>query len=184
MTTIAEFVAQAKNGMGKSVDSVRREFMGIRSGKATTSLLDLVKVEAYETTVPLTQVGMVAAPEPRLLTVQVFDKSLVQAVEKAIMSSGLGLNPATQGTLLRIPLPPLSEERRKDLVRLVHKLAEEGRVGVRHHRTENLSKIKKLEKVSEDEKARAEKEIQKLTDSHSGQIDELVAAKEVEILEV
>ncbi len=184
MTTIAEYLAHAKDGMHKSVENTRREFAGIRSGKATTSLLDLVKVEAYGSTVPLNQVGLVAAPEARLLTVQAFDQSLVTAIEKAIMSSGLGLNPSTAGNLLRIPLPPLTEERRKELVRLLHKLGEEGRVGIRHHRTENLSRIRKLEKVPEDDKTRAEKEIQKLTDDHIRQIEELVAAKEAEIMEV
>ena len=127
---------------------------------------------------------MVAAPEPRLLTVQPFDKSLAQAIEKAIRDSDLGLNPATQGNLIRVPLPALSEERRRDLVKVVHKLGEEGRIAVRHARTETLSKIKKIEKISEDDKVRAEKEIQKHTDDHSKQIEGLIHSKEAEILEV
>ena len=118
------------------------------------------------------------------VTVQPFDKGLAQAIEKAIRDGDLGLNPSTQGNLIRVPLPPLSEERRKDLVKLVHKLAEEGRVAVRHGRTEALSKIKKLEHVSEDDKARAEKEVQKLTDDHIRQIDEVIKSKEAEIMEV
>ena len=127
---------------------------------------------------------MVAAPEPRLLTVQPFDKSLAQVIEKAIRDSDLGLNPATQGNLIRVPLPPLSEERRRDLVKVVHKLGEEGRIAVRHARTDTLSKIKKLAKISEDDKARAEKEIQKHTDDHIKQIEGLLHSKEAEILEV
>ena len=133
---------------------------------------------------PLNQVAMVAAPEARLLTVQPFDKSLTQAIEKAIRDSDLGLNPATQGNLIRVPLPALSEERRKELVKVVHKLAEEGRIAVRHARTETMSKIKKLEKVSEDDKTRAEKDVQKITDEHIKQIDGLIHSKEAEIMEV
>jgi ribosome recycling factor len=127
---------------------------------------------------------MVAAPEPRLLTVQPFDKGLAHAIEKAIRDADLGLNPATQGNLIRVPLPALSEERRKELVKVIHKLAEEGRIAVRHARTDTLSKVKKLEKVPEDDKTRAEKDIQKLTDEHIKQIDGLIHAKEAEILEV
>jgi ribosome recycling factor len=127
---------------------------------------------------------MVAAPEARLLTVQPFDKSLTHAIEKAIRDADLGLNPSTQGLLIRVPLPALSEERRKELVKVVHKLAEEGRIAVRHARTDTMSRIKKLEKVSEDDKARAEKDVQKVTDEHIRQIDTLVQAKEAEIMEV
>ena len=127
---------------------------------------------------------MVAAPEPRLLTVQPFDKSLSSAIEKAIREADLGLNPSSQGNLIRVPLPALSEERRKELVKVVHKLAEEGRIAVRHARTDALSRIKKLEKVSEDDKSRAEKEVQKVTDEHIKQIDALIHAKEAEIMEV
>jgi len=141
-------------------------------------------VEAYGNPMALNQVAMVAAPEARLLTVQPFDKGLIQAIEKAIRDAGLGLNPATQGNLIRVPLPALSEERRKELVKVVHKLAEEGRVAVRHARTETMSKIKKLEKVPEDDKTRGEKDVQKITDEHIKQIDVLIHAKEAEIMEV
>jgi len=184
MSTIPELTKHARELMHKAVESTKREFSSIRSGKASVSLLDLVRVEAYGSAVPLNQVAMVAAPEPRLLTVQPFDKSLAQVIEKAIRDSDLGLNPATQGNLIRVPLPPLSEERRRDLVKVVHKLGEEGRIAVRHARTETLSKIKKLEKISEDDKARAEKEIQKFTDDHIKQIEGLIHSKEAEILEV
>jgi ribosome recycling factor len=143
-----------------------------------------VRVDAYGSSVPLNQVAMVTAPEPRLLTVQPFDKSLSSAIEKAIREADLGLNPSSQGNLVRVPLPALSEERRRELVKVVHKLAEEGRIAVRHARTDALSRIKKLEKVSEDDKTRGEKDVQKLTDEHIKQIDALIHAKEAEIMEV
>jgi ribosome recycling factor len=184
MTTIPEVTKHARESMHKAVENTKREFGSIRSGKASTHLLDVVRVEAYGSLVPINQVGMVSAPEPRLLTVQPFDKSIAGAIEKAIRDSDLGLKPATQGNLIRIPIPALSEERRKELVKVVHKLAEEGRIAVRHARTDALHKIKKVEHVSEDEKTRAEKEIQKLTDEHIKQIDQLIHAKEAEIMEV
>ena len=184
LNTIPELVKHARELMHKAVENTRREFSGIRSGKATTSLLDTVRVDAYGSSMPLNQVGMIAAPEARLLTVQPFDKSLAPAIEKAIRESDLGLNPASQGGLIRIPIPPLNEERRRDLVKVIHKLAEEGRVAVRHARGEAHSKVKKLEKIAEDERTRGEKEIQKLTDDHIRQIDQLISAKEAEIMEV
>jgi ribosome recycling factor len=184
MNTIPELVDHAREGMDKAVENSKKEFTTIRTNKASTSLLDLVRVEAYGSHVPLNQVGLVSAPEPRMLTVQPFDKGLTQAIEKAIRDSDLGLNPMSQGNLIRVPLPPLSQERRKDLVKLVHKLAEEGRVAVRHARHDALTKIKKLEKVPEDEVSRAEKEVQKHTDEHIKLIDELLRHKEAEIMEV
>jgi ribosome recycling factor len=184
MSTIPELTKHAREAMHKAVESTKRELAGIRSGKASTALLDLVRVEAYGSPVPLNQVGLVSAPEPRLLTVQPFDKSLAPAIEKAIRDSDLGLNPSTQGNLVRVPLPPLSQERRKELVKVVHKLAEEGRIAVRHARTETIAKLKKLEHTSEDDEKRAEKDVQKVHDEHVKQIDQLVQAKEAEIMEV
>jgi ribosome recycling factor len=184
MSNIPEFLKHAREHMHKAVENTRRELSGLRSGKASTTLLDVVRVEAYGSLVPLNQVGMVAAPEPRLLTVTPFDKGLAPVIEKAIRDSDLGLNPASHGGLIRVPIPALTEERRKEMVKVVHKLAEEGRVGVRHARGEVHAKIKKLEKVPEDEKTRAEKDLQKLTDEHIRQIDQLVVAKEADILEV
>jgi ribosome recycling factor len=181
---ISEVLKHAREAMAKAVENTKRELARIRSGKATPSLLDLVKVEAYGSSMPLNQVALVAAPEPRLLTVQPFDKALAPAVEKAIREADLGLNPATQGGLIRVPLPPLTEERRRELSRLVHRLGEEGRVAVRHHRTEALKKVRALEHVSEDDKRHAEKDVQKLTDDHVHQIDQLIKTKEAEILEV
>lgn len=182
--TIPEIVKHAREGMHKAVENTKRELGGLRSNKASTTLLDMVRVEAYGTHVPLNQVGMVAAPEPRLLTVQPFDKSLAPVIEKAIRDSDLGLNPSSQGNLIRVPIPALSEERRRELVKVVHKLAEEGRVGVRHARTDALHRMKKLEHVSEDEKTRAEKDIQKSHDEHIKQIDQLIHGKEAEIMAV
>ena len=184
MSTIADLTKHARELMHKAIESTKREFSTIRSNKASPSLLDLVRVEAYGNPMPLNQVAMVAAPEPRMITVQPFDKSLTQAIEKAIREADLGLNPATQGNLIRVPLPALSQERRKELVKVVHKLAEEGRIAVRHARTDAISRIKKLEHVSSDDKTRAEKDVQKLTDDHIKQIDGLIHAKEAEIMEV
>jgi len=184
MTTIADQLKHARELMHKAVENTRREFTAIRTGKASTSLLDLVRVEAYGSLVPLNQVGLVAAPEHRLLTVQPFDKGLAPAIEKAIRDSELGLNPSSQGAVIRVPIPQLNEERRKEMVKLVHKMAEEGKVAVRHARHEVIQKIKKLEKVPEDEKSRGEKEVQKLTDEHIKHIDQLITAKEAEVMEV
>jgi ribosome recycling factor len=184
MTTLADHAKHAKQLMDKAVEAVKREFSTVRTGKATTALLDLVRVEAYGSEVPLTQVASVAAPEPKLLTVQPWDRNLLKAVEKGILSSDLGLTPANDGQIIRIPLPPLTEERRKELVKVVHKFAEEGRVAVRHARTDGITRIKKTEHVSEDEKKHAEKELQKLHDDHMKQIDDVLKAKETEILEV
>ena len=182
--TIADHTKHARQLMDKAVEAIKREFSTVRTGKATTSLLDLVRVEAYGNVIPLNQVASVSAPEPKLLTVQPWDKSLVKAVEKAILASDLGLNPANDGTVIRIPLPPLTEERRRELVKVIHKLAEEGRVAIRHARTEAIHKIKKTEHVSEDEKKHAEKDVQKIHDDHMKLVDDVVKHKEVEIMEV
>jgi ribosome recycling factor len=184
MSTIPELVKHARELMHKAVDSTRRELQGIRSGKATPQLLDVVRVEAYGSTVPITQVALVSAPEPRMITVQPFDKGLSQAIEKAIRDAGLGLNPASQGTVIRVPLPMLSEERRKELVKVVHKLAEEGKIAIRHHRTEGRERLKKLNGVSEDDVKHAEKDLQKLHDDYIHKVDGMVKAKEAEIMEV
>jgi ribosome recycling factor len=182
--TPAEIVKQSKTGMDKAMENARKEFASIRTGKATTALLDLVRVDAYGNQMPLNQVASVAAPEARLLVVTPWDKNLSQPIEKAIRDSDLGLNPASQGGVIRVPIPALNEERRRDLVKVVHKLAEEGRVAVRHHRQEGIQGLKKLDHISEDEKKHAEKDVQKATDEHIKHIDEMVKAKEAEIMEV
>ena len=184
MSTIQQIQKDAKIAMDKALANTKHEFASIRTGKATPNLLDTVKVEAYGQTMPLNQVAGVSAPEPRLLTVTPWDKGLTQAIEKAIRDSDLGLNPATQGGVIRVPLPALNEERRRDLVKVVHKLAEEGRIAVRHARTDARDKLKRLDKVSEDDVKHAEKELQKLHDEEISRIEELLKGKEAEILEV
>jgi ribosome recycling factor len=184
MSTIPELEKHAKDLMRKAVESTKHELSGIRSGKATPQLMDVVRVEAYGSMVPLTQLAMVSAPEPRMITVQPFDKGNTQAIEKAIRESDLGLNPMTQGNLIRVPLPALTEERRKELVKVIHKLAEEGRVAVRHARGDAMTKVKKLSGLPKDDVTRAEKEIQKFTDEHIKQIDTLIQQKEQELLQV
>lgn len=184
MNNLQEVTKQAKQQMRKALDSTKRELATIRSGKATTSLLDTVKVDAYGQQMPLNQVASVGAPEPQLLVVQPWDKSLIGAVEKAIMTADLGLNPSNDGTIVRVPLPPLNEERRRELVKIVRKLAEEGKIAIRHARTEAIATCKKVEHVSDDDKHRTEGEIQKLHDEAIEQVSNIVAAKEEEIMEV
>jgi ribosome recycling factor len=184
MSSIPQIIKDCRTAMDKAVENSKREFNSIRSGKATPSLLDTVRVEAYGQSLPISQVANVAAPEPRLLTVTPWDKSLAPAIEKAIRESDLGLNPSNQAGVIRVPLPPLNEERRRELVKVVHKLAEEGRIAVRHARTHARDLIKKLDKVSEDDKKHAEKDLQKLHDDHMAKLDDLVKAKEAEIMEV
>lgn len=184
MSTIPQIMKDSRASMEKSLESSKRELSSIRTGKATTSLLDTVRVEAYGQTMPLNQVASVSVPEPRLLTVTPWDKGQTQAIEKAIRDSDLGLNPQSQSGVIRVPLPMLNEERRKELVKVVHKLAEEARIGIRHARTEGRDKLKKLEHTSEDDVKHAEKDLQKLHDDFIGKIDELLKGKEAEIMEV
>lgn len=184
MSSIQQITKECRAAMDKAVENSKREFNSIRGGKASTALLDTVRVDAYGQQMPVSQVASVTAPEPRLLTVTPWDKGLTTAIEKAIRESDLGLNPANQGGVIRVPIPALNEERRRDLAKVVHKLAEEGRIAVRHARTHARDAIKKLDKVSEDDKKLAEKELQKLHDEHIGRIDEMVKAKEAEIMEV
>jgi ribosome recycling factor len=184
MTTIPQIMKDCRTAMEKSFEASKRELASIRTGKATASLLDTVRVEAYGQQMPLNQVGSVSAPEPRMLTVTPWDKGLVQAIEKALRESDLGLNPQTQAGVIRVPLPALNEQRRKELVKVVHKLAEEARIGIRHARTASRDQLKKLEKTSEDDQKKAEKELQKLHDDYIGRIDELLKGKEAEIMEV
>jgi ribosome recycling factor len=184
MITIPQIVKDCRASMEKSLESSKRELASIRTGKATTNLLDTVRIDAYGQSMPINQVANVAAPEPRLLIVTPWDKGLVQAIEKGLRDSDLGLNPMTQGGVIRVPLPALNEERRKDLVKVVHKLAEEARIGIRHARTECRDKLKKLDKGSEDDVKHAEKDLQKVHDEFMGKIDELLKGKEAEIMEV
>ena len=184
MSTIQQIIKDSRSAMDKSLESSKRELSSIRTGKASTSLLDTVRVEVYGQTMPLNQVASVSAPEPRLLTVTPWDKGQIQAIEKAIRDSDLGLNPMSQSGTIRVPLPALNEERRRDLVKVVHKLAEEARIGIRHARTEGRDKLKKLDHTSEDDVKHAEKDLQKMHDDFITKIDDLLKAKEAEIMEV
>ena len=184
MSTIQQIMKDARAHMDKAIDSVKHEFASVRSSKATTNMLDTVRVEVYGTQMMLNQVANVAAPEPRLLTVTPFDKSQIKVIEKAIREAELGLDPVTQGAMIRVPLPQMNEERRRDLVKIVHKFAEEGRIGVRHWRTEARAGLKKLDGVSEDDVKHAEKDLQKVHDDYMTKIDALMKAKEHEIMEV
>jgi ribosome recycling factor len=179
--------AEARTQMEKALEAVRREFTSVRTGKASPALLDTVRVEAYGSKMPLNQVATVSSPEPRLLVVQPWDKALIGAVEKAIRSAELGLNPANDGSIIRVPIPALNEERRREMVRMLHKLAEEGRIAVRHARQEANKQIRAEQQaagISEDEAHRNMDEIQKLTDEFIGRIDQILKAKEEEVLEV
>lgn len=173
--------------MDGAVASLKSELAGLRTGRATAALLDPVRVEAYGNTVPVNQVGSIATPEPRMITVQVWDKGLAKAVDKAIRDAGLGLNPQMDGQLLRIPLPELNEERRKDLTKLAAKYAEAARVAVRNVRRDGMELLKKLEKdhkISQDDQHAKGDELQKLTDTHIKNVDDALHAKEQEIMQV
>lgn len=180
-------ISDLKRRMQGAVTSLKQELGGLRTGRASAAMLEPVQVEAYGSTMPLNQLATVSVPEPRLISVQVWDRSMVHAVEKAIVNSNLGLSPATEGQVLRLRIPELNEERRKDLVKVAHKYAEAARVAVRHVRRDGLDTLKKLEKsgdLSEDEQTRLAADVQKATDAVIGEIDQLVAAKEKEILTV
>lgn len=181
---ITQILKDAKSGMEKGLENSKREFSGIRSGKASPSMLDTIRVEAYGATVPLNQVASISAPEPRILLVTPFDKGQAKAIEKAIRESELGLDPAHQGGVIRVPLPSMNEQRRKELVKVLAKLAEDGRIAIRHGRTDARDKVKKLDGVPEDDKKHAEKDLQKLHDDYIGKIDAMLKAKEAEIMEV
>ncbi len=184
MSELAKITAETRTAMSKAVENTRRELSTIRGGKASPNMLDTVRVDSYGQFMSLNQVAGVSSPEPRLIMVQPWDKGLIPAIEKAIRESDLGLNPSSDGNVVRVPVPQLNEERRRDLVKVVKKLAEEGRIGVRHARTEALHKVKKVEHVSDDEKHHEEKDIQSVHDEHIAQIDELVKHKEQEVMEV
>ena len=181
-----ELYERTRKRMDQSVDAVRRELAGLRTGRASTTLLDGISVDYYGQMTPLSQVAKLSAPEPGLLVAQPFDPSLVPVIEKAIRASDLGLNPASDGKLIRIPIPPLTEERRRQMVRKVGGIAEDGRTAVRQIRRDANEEIKAAQKdgeISEDDARRRLDEIQKLTDEHVKRIDELARAKEKELME-
>ena len=176
-----------RDRMDKSVAALKEDYAGLRTGRANSGLLDPVQVEAYGSTSPLNAVAAISVPEPRMISVSVWDKSMVVAVEKAIRAAGLGLNPIVDGQTLRIPVPPLTEERRKDLVKLAGKYAEQQKIAVRNVRRDANDDLKKAEKateISQDEQKKMEAEVQKDTDAAIKRIDEALKAKEVEIMQV
>ena len=173
--------------MDGAIEALKKEFAGLRTGRASVNFLDPIQVDAYGAKMPINQVGTVGVPEPRMLTVQVWDKSMVKAVEKAIRESDLGLNPMNDGQLIRIPLPELSEERRGELAKIAAKYAESARVAVRNVRRDGMDQIKKMEKdgdIGEDDRHLYESEVQDLTDKHVAMVDEALAAKEKDIMQV
>ena len=176
-----------KRRMEGSLKSLKTEFMGLRAGRASTGMLEPVMVDAYGSKMPMSQVGNISAPEPRLLTVTVWDASLTTSIEKAIRESDLGLNPMAEGTLIRVPIPDLSEERRRDMVKVASRYAEAARVSVRNVRRDGIETARKMQKnslISEDELRDMEGDIQKLTDDHIKMIDDSLANKEKEITQV
>jgi ribosome recycling factor len=176
-----------KRRMDGALEALRREFGGLRTGRASAGLLDQVMVHAYGADMPLNQVGTVGVPEPRLITVQVWDRGLVSAVEKAIRDGGLGLNPMSEGQIVRVPIPELSEERRHELTKVAHRYAEQARVAVRNVRRDGMDMLKRMERdgeISKDEHHDWSDQVQKLTDAHVKKVDEALAQKEKEILQV
>ena len=182
-----DILAEAKENMESALTALQREFKRVRTGRATTSLLDGIRVDAYQSMMPLSQVATLSAPESRLLMIQPWDVTLLSQIEKAIMKSDLGLTPMSDGKVIRISIPVLTEERRKELVKLVRKMAEDCRVSVRNARrdaNEMLKDLKKEGELSEDDAFRAQEEVQKLTDDHIKKVDEMVKEKEKEVMEV
>jgi ribosome recycling factor len=178
---------ELKTRMQKSIASLKDELVGLRTGRASASLLEPVMVEAYGTKMPLNQLATVSVPEARMLSVQVWDRSMANAVEKAIRDSGLGLNPIGEGVVIRVPLPELNEERRRDLTKVAHNYAEQARVAVRHVRRDGMELLKKLEKdgdIGQDDSRAQADQVQKATDAAVAEIDNMVAIKEREIMQV
>jgi ribosome recycling factor len=184
---IADVKSRAKAGMDKAIDALRHDLSKVRTGRASVSILDDVRVDYYGTPTPLNQVATLTVPEPRLITIQPWEKKLTPEIERAIHKSGLGLNPSSDGILIRLAFPALTEERRKEMVKLVRKMAEEGKIAVRNARrdaNETLKKLLKDKAISEDDEKRGEKEIQELTDEYVAKIDKVIADKEKELLEL
>jgi ribosome recycling factor len=187
MAAIEEFLADAKRRMDRSIEATHTEFNSIRTGRASPALLDRISIDYYGTPTPLKSLATISAPEPRMLTVQPFDPGSLKAIERAIQESDLGLTPSNDGKLIRLPIPALTEERRKELVRVVRRVAEDGKVAIRNVRRDVMQHLRDLVvkgEVGDDEERRAEQQVQKLTDEHTKSIDELLKVKESEIMEV
>jgi ribosome recycling factor len=181
---IDDLIQDATRRMDKSVESAQGEFATLRTGRASPALLDRVQIDYYGQKTPLKQLATINAPEARLLTVQPYDQASIKSIEKAIMESDLGLTPSNDGKLIRLPMPQPTEERRKELVKVVRKIAEEGKVAVRNVRRDAVHHLKELKEVGSDDERRAEESVQKLTDEHTKTIDDLLRHKESEIMEV
>ena len=180
-------ISEYKNKMSKSFEVLKKEFLGLRTGRVSPGLIEPLSVDAYGSKVPITQVGNISVPEPRMLSIQVWDQSLVQAVESSIRNSNLGLNPMTEGTLIRLPVPDLTEERRKEIVKLASKYSEECRISIRNIRRDAMDEVKNKEKnkeISKDEMFEYSENIQKLTDDFIAQVDRLFEEKEKDILTI
>jgi len=180
-------VSQSEERMKKSVDATARELLRIRTGKATPSLLDGIKVDHYTNMVPINQTSTISVPEPRMIVIQPWEKKMVPEIVKAIMKSDLGLNPTAEGNIIRLPIPPLNQERRRELVKIVKQVVEEGRVAVRNIRrdaNDQLKKAQKAKEISEDEQYRNADKVQELTDKYVAELDEILEKKEKEIMEV
>jgi ribosome recycling factor len=187
MAPIEEFLADATRRMDTSIESTRHEFNSVRTGRASAALLDRIQIDYYGTPTPLKNLATIGTPEARLLTVQPFDPTSLKAIEKAIQESDLGLQPSNDGKLIRLPIPALTEERRKELVKLVRRYAEDGRIAIRNVRRDVMRHLEELVRkgdVGDDEERRAENQVQKLTDEHTKTIDDLLKHKEAEIMEV
>ncbi len=187
MAAIEDFLADAKRRMDRSIEATHQEFNSIRTGRASPALLDRVTIDYYGTPTALTSLASIGAPEARLLTVQPFDPGSMKAIERAIQESDLGLTPSNDGKLIRLPIPTLTEERRKDLVKVVRRVAEDGKVAIRNVRRDVLQHLRDLVvngEVGDDEERRAEQQVQKVTDEHVKSIDDLLKVKEAEIMEV
>lgn len=184
---VDEIFEDLKDRMGKSIESLKREYSRLRTGRASTSLLDGIRVSYYDTPTPLNQMASLAVPEPRLIVIQPWDKTAIEDIEKAILKSELGLTPINDGKVIRISIPPLTEERRKELVKVARKMSEENKVAIRNIRrdaNEMLKDLKKEKEITEDDLFRSQEEVQKATDQFISQVDELCSAKEKEILEI
>ena len=187
MAAIEDFLADAKRRMDKSIEATHHEFNSIRTGRASPALLDRISIDYYGTATPLKSLASISAPEARLLVVQPFDPGAIKNIERAIQESDLGLTPSNDGKLVRLPIPALTEERRKDLVKVVRRVAEEGKVAIRNVRRDIMQHLKELVvngEVGDDEERRAEQQVQKITDEHTKSIDDLLKVKEAEIMEV
>ena len=187
MAPIEDFLTDAKRRMDRSIETTRGEFNSVRTGRASTALLDRVTVDYYGTPTPLKNIATISTPEPRLLSLQPFDPSSIKAIERAIQESDLGLTPSNDGKMIRLPIPTLTEERRKDLVKVVRRVAEDGKVAIRNVRRDVMQHLRELVTngdVGDDEERRAEQQVQKITDEHTKSIDDLLKVKEAEIMEV